>query len=124
MIVSIVVFLQALAKQVLSLLKAIAGNDDVKVAIVKAGGVEHILAVMTKHQKISSVCNNGCAALGAVALRNPDHCTKMVEMGSAVTITTAMKLHPQFQNVQVYYYQKNIIHLLSAMNSTCLFHSW
>lgn len=36
-------------KQVLSALRAIAGNDDVKDAIVRAGGTESIVAVMTQH---------------------------------------------------------------------------
>lgn len=36
-------------KQVLSALRAIAGNDDVKDAIVRAGGTESIVAAMTRH---------------------------------------------------------------------------
>lgn len=36
-------------KQVLSALRAIAGNDDVKDAIVRAGGTESIVAAMTQH---------------------------------------------------------------------------
>lgn len=33
----------------LSALRAIAGNDDVKDAIVRAGGTESIVAAMTQH---------------------------------------------------------------------------
>lgn len=40
---------QELVKQVLSALRAIAGNDDVKDAIVRAGGTESIVAAMTRH---------------------------------------------------------------------------
>lgn len=40
---------QDLVKQVLSALRAIAGNDDVKDAIVRAGGTESIVAAMTRH---------------------------------------------------------------------------
>lgn len=36
-------------KQVLSALRAIAGNDDVKDAIVQAGGTGSIVAAMTRH---------------------------------------------------------------------------
>lgn len=41
--------LQDLVKQVLSALRAIAGNDDVKDAIVRAGGTETIVSAMTRH---------------------------------------------------------------------------
>lgn len=41
--------MQDLVKQVLSALRAIAGNDDVKDAIVHAGGTESIVAAMTRH---------------------------------------------------------------------------
>ena len=37
-------------KQALGLLKALAGNDDIKITIVKSGGVQLILAAMTYHQ--------------------------------------------------------------------------
>uniref|UniRef100_A0A8I5ZPH0 Armadillo repeat containing 6 n=1 Tax=Rattus norvegicus TaxID=10116 RepID=A0A8I5ZPH0_RAT len=40
---------QDLVKQVLSALRAIAGNDDVKDAIVRAGGTQSIVAAMTRH---------------------------------------------------------------------------
>ena len=40
---------QELVKQVLSSLRAIAGKDDVKDAIVRAGGTESIVAAMTRH---------------------------------------------------------------------------
>lgn len=36
-------------KQVLSALRAIAGNDDVKDAIIRAGATESIVAAMTRH---------------------------------------------------------------------------
>lgn len=41
--------MQDLVKQVLSALRAIAGNDDVKDAIIRAGGTESIVATMTRH---------------------------------------------------------------------------
>lgn len=42
-------------KQALGLLKALAGNDDIKVAIVKSGGIQLILAAMTQHQGIADI---------------------------------------------------------------------
>lgn len=43
-------------KQVLSALKAIAGNDDVKDAIVNAGGAELIVMAMNRHIANMQVC--------------------------------------------------------------------
>ena len=40
---------QELVRQLLSALRAIAGNDDVKDAIVNAGGVELIVIAMNRH---------------------------------------------------------------------------
>lgn len=42
--------LQGIVKQALELLKALAGNDDIKIQIVKSGGIQLILAAMTQHQ--------------------------------------------------------------------------
>ena len=42
---------QTLVQQVLIVLKAVAGNDEVKVAIVQAGGAELILDSIAKHQR-------------------------------------------------------------------------
>ena len=51
--------LQELVKQVLSALRAIAGNDDVKDAIVRAGGTESIVAAMTRHLASPQVLTPG-----------------------------------------------------------------
>jgi len=37
-------------KQCVTLVKAISGNDDVKVAVVKSGIVDDILNVLSKHR--------------------------------------------------------------------------
>lgn len=41
--------LQELVRQVLSAIRAVAGNDDVKDAVVNAGGVQLIVAAMNRH---------------------------------------------------------------------------
>ena len=53
---------QELVKQVLSALRAIAGNDDVKDAIVRAGGTESIVAAMTRHLASPQVSTPGPGA--------------------------------------------------------------
>ena len=73
----------------LKVLKALAGNDKVKVEIVRAGGITWILTAITKHQKQPIVCEIGCACIAALALRNPEHCQlTMQNNGAEVLVTT------------------------------------
>lgn len=41
--------LQELVRQILSAIRAVAGNDDVKDAVANAGGVQLIVIVMNRH---------------------------------------------------------------------------
>uniref|UniRef100_A0A9L0R4C1 Armadillo repeat-containing protein 6 n=1 Tax=Equus caballus TaxID=9796 RepID=A0A9L0R4C1_HORSE len=91
---------QDLVKQVLSALRAIAGNDDVKDAIVRAGGTESIVAAMTQHLASPQVCEQSCAALCVLALRKPENSRVIVEGGGALAALEAMKAHPQEAGVQ------------------------
>jgi len=43
-------YFQGIVKQALGVLKALAGNDEVKIAIVKENGLLLVLAAMTQHQ--------------------------------------------------------------------------
>ncbi|XP_026132524.1 armadillo repeat-containing protein 6-like [Carassius auratus] len=89
-----------LVKQVLRALKAIAGNDDVKDAIVNGGGAELIVMAMNRHMTNAQVCEQGCAALCVLALRKPNNCKAIVECGGALASVQAMKNHPDKVNVQ------------------------
>ncbi|XP_036998023.2 armadillo repeat-containing protein 6 isoform X4 [Artibeus jamaicensis] len=91
---------QELVKQVLSALRAIAGNDDVKDAIVRAGGTECIVAAMTRHLASPQVCEQSCAALCVLALRKPENSQVIVEGGGALAALEAMKAHPKEAGVQ------------------------
>nr|KAF6309486.1 armadillo repeat containing 6 [Pipistrellus kuhlii] len=92
--------LKDLVKQVLSALRAIAGNDDVKDAIVRAGGTESIVAAMTRHLASPQVCEQSCAALCVLALRKPENSRIIVEGGGALAALEAMKAHPKEVGVQ------------------------
>ncbi|XP_073705397.1 armadillo repeat-containing protein 6 isoform X1 [Garra rufa] len=92
--------LQDLVKQVLSALKAIAGNDDVKDAIANVGGAELIVMAMNRHMANAQVCEQGCAALCFLALRKPNNCKVIMECGGALAALQAMKTHPDEVNVQ------------------------
>lgn len=47
--------LQELVRQVLSAIRAVAGNDDIKDAVVNAGGVQLIVIAMNRHMSNSVV---------------------------------------------------------------------
>ncbi|XP_026877545.2 armadillo repeat-containing protein 6 [Electrophorus electricus] len=91
---------QDLVKQVLSALRAIAGNDDVKDAIVSAGGTELIVMAINRHMGNAQVCEQGCAALCVLALRKPNNCKVIMESGGAMSALQAMKAHQAEVSVQ------------------------
>ncbi|XP_034038972.1 LOW QUALITY PROTEIN: armadillo repeat-containing protein 6 [Thalassophryne amazonica] len=89
-----------LVRQVLSAIKAIAGNDDVKDAVVNAGVVQLTVIAMNRHMNISSVCERGCACLSVLALRKPNNCKVIMENGGASAALQAMKCHSDVVSVQ------------------------
>ncbi|XP_061458057.1 armadillo repeat-containing protein 6 isoform X4 [Rhineura floridana] len=91
---------QDLVKQVLSAIRAIAGNDDVKDAIVNAGGTDLIVLAMSHHLGSPLVCEQSCAALCMLALRKPENCRVIMEGGGALAALQAMKMHPREVGVQ------------------------
>ncbi|XP_041658463.1 armadillo repeat-containing protein 6 [Cheilinus undulatus] len=89
-----------LVRQVLSAIRAVAGNDDVKDAVVNAGGVQLIVIAMNRHMNNAAVCEQGCACLSVLALRKPNNCKVIMENGGALAAVQAMKTHTDAVNVQ------------------------
>ncbi|XP_071383447.1 armadillo repeat-containing protein 6 [Centroberyx affinis] len=89
-----------LVRQVLSAIRAVAGNDDVKDAVVNAGGVQLIVIAMNRHMSNTLVCEQGCACLCVLALRKPNNCKVIMENGGALAAVQAMKAHTNSVNVQ------------------------
>ncbi|XP_072220312.1 armadillo repeat-containing protein 6 [Leuresthes tenuis] len=89
-----------LVRQVLSAIRAVAGNDDVKDAVVNAGGVQLIVIAMNRHMNNPAVCEQGCACLSVLALRKPSNCKVIMENGGALAAVQAMKAHSDVVNVQ------------------------
>ncbi|KAM9719109.1 armadillo repeat-containing protein 6 [Menidia menidia] len=89
-----------LVRQVLGALRAVAGNDDVKDAVVDAGGVELIVIAMNRHTSNPAVCDQGCACLSVLALRKPNNCKVIMENGGAMAAVQAMKAHSNVVSVQ------------------------
>nr|XP_033810182.1 armadillo repeat-containing protein 6 isoform X1 [Geotrypetes seraphini]XP_033810183.1 armadillo repeat-containing protein 6 isoform X1 [Geotrypetes seraphini] len=91
---------QDLVKEVLNTIRAVAGNDDVKDAIVNTGGTDLIVLAMNRHLSSPQICEQGCAALCMLALRKPDNCKVIMEGGGVLAALQAMKVHPKEVNVQ------------------------
>lgn len=51
-------------RQVLSAIRAVAGNDDVKDAVVNAGGVQLIVIAMNRHMSSSLVSEMSLTCAG------------------------------------------------------------
>ncbi|XP_017350460.1 armadillo repeat-containing protein 6 [Ictalurus punctatus] len=113
---------QDLVKQVLSALRAIAGNDDVKDGIVNAGGAELIVMAVNRHMSNAQVCEQGCAALCMLALRKPSNCKIIMESGGALAALQAMKMHQAEVNVQKQSCMllRNLVSRTSDFNQTIL----
>ncbi|CAN9503465.1 unnamed protein product [Ophioblennius macclurei] len=89
-----------LVRQVLSAIRAVAGNDDVKDAVVNAGGVQLVVIAMNRHISNPAVCEQGCACLSVLALRKPNNCKVIMENGGATAAVQAMNTHTNAVNVQ------------------------
>ncbi|KAL4227854.1 Armadillo repeat-containing protein 6 [Mactra antiquata] len=91
---------KSIVKQALELLKALAGNDEIKQVIVKSGGVQSILAAMTQHQGNPQIAAGGCQVLAVIVLRQPTHCSVVIDNNGHHVILQAMKVHPTDETVQ------------------------
>lgn len=91
---------KGIVRQALDVLTALAGNDEIKIAIVKEGGIELVLSGMTQHQAVPQIACSGCQLLATLSLRQPGHCGKVIECNGHHVILQAMKLHPTEVKVQ------------------------
>lgn len=114
-------FPQDIAKQALSVTKALAGNDNVKEAVVQNGGVQVILAAMTKHQANPRIAELGAATLGAIVLRNESNCKRVMELNAHHVLLQAMKIHSQDVNVQVLTCHKALDLYRNILRIFCLY---
>ena len=92
---------QVIVRQAIGVIKALAGNDNVKIQVMNSGGGEMILAAMTTHQGNPGIAEMGCATIATLVLRNPTHCAKIMEAHGHQVIVQAMKVHRSSEMVQV-----------------------
>nr|XP_013002985.1 armadillo repeat-containing protein 6 isoform X2 [Cavia porcellus] len=88
---------QDLVKQVLSALRAIAGNDDVKDAIVRAGGTEAIVAAMTQH--LASPQRQACMLIRNLVSRSQAFSKPILDLGAEELIVQARAAHQDCEDV-------------------------
>nr|XP_034172742.1 armadillo repeat-containing protein 6 homolog [Osmia lignaria] len=85
--------------QALKLLKALAGNDDVKSQIVTSGCGPLIVSAISRLKGSECVVTAGLACISALTLRCPSNAGVFYDCGAALIIVDAMKAYPKNINV-------------------------
>lgn len=86
--------------QSLKLMKALAGNDNVKARIVTAGSAPLIVSAISRLKNSQSVVIAGLACISALSLRSPSNAGVFFDCGAPVVIIDAMKAYPESLSVQ------------------------
>lgn len=87
-------------RESLKLLKALAGNDAVKVDIIKRGAAPIIESSLNRHKADETVAKSGLVCVSTLALRLKENATALFEAGIAETIIETMKIHEKDITVQ------------------------
>lgn len=86
---------------IIGVFKAIAGNDNVKIAITKSDAPAVIVEAIDHHQTSEALCANSCACLATISLRNPHNVKRIMECHGHTAVLQCMKVHPDSSKVQV-----------------------
>mmetsp|Transcript_39247 Transcript_39247/g.92556 ORF Transcript_39247/g.92556 Transcript_39247/m.92556 type:complete len:502 (+) Transcript_39247:135-1640(+) len=76
------------------LLSNMAENDDVKKELGQGDALNLIMGAMQMHSDQVIVVRCGLTAMASLALRMPDNCDRMVELGAAPLIVESVRRHP------------------------------
>lgn len=87
-------------RESLKLLKALAGNDAVKVEIIKRGAAPIIESSLNRFKADETIAKSGLVCISTLALRLKDNATALFETGIAETIIETMKIHEKDKMVQ------------------------
>jgi len=87
-------------RESLKLLKALDGNDFVKVEIIKRGAAPIIESSLNRHKADETIAKGLLACVSTLALRLQDNATALFETGIAETIIETMKIHEKNMIVQ------------------------
>ncbi|XP_067932090.1 armadillo repeat-containing protein 6-like [Watersipora subatra] len=91
---------KVIVTNIIGVFKAIAGNDNVKVAITKSDAPAIIVSAIDHHQTSEALCANSCACLATISLRNPENVKRIMECHGHTAVIQCMKLHPNSTQVQ------------------------
>jgi hypothetical protein len=73
--------------------KITANADKTKRKVVAEGGIEAVVAAMNAHTRVADVQENGCAALGNIAMLSEENMEKVAEKGGIEAVVAAMEEH-------------------------------
>lgn len=76
-----------------TLLRAVAGNDEVKRLIGARGGIALIVDTMQQQLRSEKVAEQGAAALAALLLKTPANATALAAVGGPHVLVTVMHMH-------------------------------
>lgn len=82
------------------LIKALAGNDNVKVALMKSGASPVVESSLNRHKADEILAKHALACISVLALRSQEHSTLLFETGLPETIIETMKIHEKSKVVQ------------------------
>ena len=83
-----------------TLLRAVAGNDDVKKLIGARGGIEIIIDTMQSQLRSEKVAEQGSAAMAALTLKTPANAVAICAANGPHVIVKTMYMHPEAQKLQ------------------------
>jgi len=88
-------------KEVLSVLKTLAGNDNVKKDICISQKLPAVIATLSSHLSHKGICHAGSSALGAICLRMPDNAQQVVTAGGAKALIQVLRTHKANAKISV-----------------------
>lgn len=90
----------AMSQRALKIVKALAGNDDVKRSLVNKGSAPLIITTMNRHMGNSAIVSVALGCIAALTLREPKNSVEFTNAGAPETIIDAMKRYPDILTVQ------------------------
>nr|CAD7588142.1 unnamed protein product [Timema genevievae] len=113
---------ERLTRHCLSLIKGLAGDDDVKARMGAAGIAPLIVLAMNNYKQSASLAAAASACMAAITLRSPANSKSLVEAGAAEAILETMKTHQNDVIVQKQcsWAIRNIVSRDRSLNNTFL----
>uniref|UniRef100_A0A8D8HL46 Armadillo repeat-containing protein 6 homolog n=1 Tax=Culex pipiens TaxID=7175 RepID=A0A8D8HL46_CULPI len=89
-----------LLREACKLLKALAGNDTVKLHIIQQGAAPLLESCLNRHKDNETFARHALACVTALALREKNNAQALFETGIAETIVQTMKIHAASKVIQ------------------------